>query len=141
MIDPSSVPVVQADEMLARYVLYSKHIRNNQTIRPEAFMPHPHGQLSVTRHLNATEGELWEIGTTIAALRKRDLYGRGDVEASAFLERGLAVEADPILDGSKLSPNANHANVSGWPHDDKGKQKELALEIADMATLAIPPRI
>jgi fatty-acyl-CoA synthase len=59
MIDPSNVPAVDADESLARYVLYSRQIRkSDETIRPEAFIPHPYQELSVTRHREATEEEI-----------------------------------------------------------------------------------
>ena len=63
MIDPAHVPDVAAEELLARYVLQGSHVRNsNQTVKPDAFIPHPYSDLSVTRHLQATADEIWAAG-------------------------------------------------------------------------------
>ena len=53
-------------EMLARYILFSKHIRADRTIKPDAFVPHPRAELSVTRHLMTADDELWSVGHDIA---------------------------------------------------------------------------
>ena len=127
MIDPDNVPAVASDELLARYILFSKHVRADQTLKPEAFMPHPHSDLSVTRHLMATEAELLAIGLDVADERDRRLYGRGDIQASACADHGLAVRPEP------LPRNANHANITGWPAD-KPAQKNVAQEIAAIST-------
>jgi hypothetical protein len=127
MINPESIPDVSPDEVLARYVMHSSHIRrSNQTIKADAFMPHPHRQLSVTRHLSATESELWSFGEQVAAVSGKTLYGRGDIRVAVCLAHKLAVDAAPT------ETNPNHANVSGWP-DDKPAQKIIALEIAAAA--------
>ena len=139
MIDPRDVPAVEAGELLARFILSSRHIRNsNATIRPEAFIPHPHAELSVTRHRDATEQEIWDAGRAIATYQGHTLHGRGDTRASAFLEQDLSVEADPVLRHASLPDNPNHANVTGWPRDDKARQRLLALEIAAQARLVRP---
>jgi len=128
MMDPTNVPDVGTDETLARYVLQSSHVRrSNQTVKPDAFIPHPHRDLSVTRHLAATEDELWSVGEAVAMVIGKALYGRGDVVTSAYTGQKLVVKAAPIKD------NPNHANVSGWPAD-KPVQKMIAQEIAAAAT-------
>jgi hypothetical protein len=140
MIDPSNVPAVDADESLARYVLYSRQIRkSDETIRPEAFIPHPYQELSVTRHREATEEELWQVGAAVAAVRNRNLYGRGDVAAGAFVGQGLEVEAAPIANDPHLPDNPNHANVTGWPASDYHRQRLIAIEIARLAALVRAP--
>ncbi len=140
MIDARRVPEVDAHEVVARFILSSGHIRGGDgTIKPDAFIPHPHNELSVTRHRDATEQELWAVGRAIAGIRHRTLHGRGDVSASAFLERDLTVRADPVLGDAELPDNPNHAIVMGWPADDKGRQRLLALEIATQARLVRPP--
>ncbi|MFH1746390.1 MAG: hypothetical protein ABIG44_05025 [Planctomycetota bacterium] len=133
MIDPRHVPDVTPDETLVRFILFSNHIRpSDDTIKPDAFIPHPRNELSVTRHRDATEDEVWGVGMAVAEALQRTLHGRGDVLASAFLEQGLVVTPDPIINHPV---NPNHANVTGWPKDDKGQQRLLALEVAARAKL------
>lgn len=128
MIDPQHVPQVAPDEALARYILHNSHIRRcNGTLKPDAFIPHPHQELSVTHHLAATEQELWTVGEGIAASTGKTLYGRGDVQASTYLTQRLAVKAAPV------PANPNHADVAGWPAD-KSTQKIIAMEISAAAT-------
>jgi len=139
MIDPQGVPEVDPNETLARFIFSRSHIRRSDgTIKPDAFVPDPHAELSVMRHRDATESELWAAGHAIAALRDRQLHGRGDVGADAFLQRGLAVLPAPIINDALLPDNPNHANVTGWPKADSARQRLLALEIAAQAKLVWP---
>ncbi len=127
MIDPANVPQVTINETLARYVLQSSHIRrSNQTVKPDAFIPHPHQDLSVTRHMQASEEELWGVGEAIARERDKTLYGRADISAAQCMAQHLKVAAKPI------PANPNHAEVFDWPAD-KPAQKIIALEIAAKA--------
>lgn len=128
MIDPADVPSVGVTEILARYIMHSSHVRADQTVKPDAFMPYSLVQMSVTRHLRATENEIWTIGHEVAALRQRSLHGRADIATSDCLRQRLAVTAAPI------EGNPNHANVGDWPVD-KPAQKIIALELASKATL------
>jgi len=136
MIDPQNVPGVEFNEVLARFVLSSSHIRNSDnTIKSDAFIPHPYTDLSVTRHRDAAEAEIWNVGAGIAAFQRKTLHGRGDVLTSVFLERGLKVLADPMIGDAQLPDNPNHANVTGWPANDKARQKLIALEVASQTKL------
>ena len=140
MIDPQNVPELELDEELARFIFSSRHLRtSDNTIKPDAFLPHPQTELSVTRHRDASESELWSAGRAVAGIRKRTLHGRGDVVAAVFLERGLGLHADPVMGDAILPDNPNHANVTGWPKDDRGRQRLLALQIAAQANLVHPP--
>jgi len=133
MIDPANVPEVGAEETVARFVLQSSHIRrSSMTVKPDAFMPHPYVELSVTRHLLATEGELWSVGEGIASVSGKTLYGRGDIAVDACSLQKLTVLADPVDD------NPNHAHVAGWPAD-KPLQKAIAQEIAATARFIESP--
>ena len=123
MLDERNVPEVGAGEKLARYILFSKHIRADRTIKPDAFIPHPRADLSVTRHLMAADDELWLVGHAVAREIERSLYGRGDIQAVSCNRRSLSVVAAPIPN------NPNHANIIGWPPDKPG-QKNIAQEIA-----------
>jgi hypothetical protein len=140
MIDLRNVPEVGSEETLARFILSSRHIRHSDnTIRPDAFVPHPYNDLSVTRHREATEEELWAVGRAVASLReKQQLQGRGDVAAMAFVKQGLELHADPVRDEAGRLDNPNHAVVTGWPNE-KDRQKLFALEIAAEAKLVHPP--
>lgn len=126
MIDPEDVPPVDADESLARFILQRSYIRNDETIRPNAFIPHPHEHLSVTRHRKATEEEIWTVGQSIAVTREKTLHGRGDLRATVCLRQELRVDAKPV------AGNPNHANISNWPAD-KPAQKIIAQELAAKA--------
>lgn len=136
MIDPSNVPQVADDETLARYILQRSHIRgSDHSVKPDAFIPHPYTDLSVTRHLMATESELWGAGQHVAELRGKTLYGRADFSTATCVGLRLNVEADPLDD------NPNHANVLGWPAE-KPLQKIIAQQVAAVATLVeAPPRL
>lgn len=118
---------VTPDEQLARYILQSSHIRQDHTLRADPFIPHPYPDLSVTRHLNLTEPEIWFVGEEVALQTGKTLKGRGDTKAQIYLEQKLRILADPV------PGNSNHANVTNWP-PDKPSQKMLALEIAAQST-------
>lgn len=133
MFRDDQVPPVDSDEAMARFVVQSSHIRkSNNTVKPDAFIPHPHVELSLTRHREATDDELWREGERVAAIRHATLHGRADVPARAFVDEGLAVVAKPI------PKNPNHADVQGWPAD-KPAQKMKATEIAIKSILVLKP--
>ncbi|MEK6749543.1 MAG: hypothetical protein AABY83_10100 [Pseudomonadota bacterium] len=123
MNSPEQVP---AEEKLARYVFQSNHLRQDGTVKPDAFVPHPKANLSVTRHIGLNEGQLRDIGIHIAVQRQKRLLGRSDINASAFLSQGLRVLSAPV------AGNPNHANVEDWP-TDKAAQKSIAQQIALIA--------
>ncbi len=138
MIDPKSVPAVDSTETLARFILFSNHIRaKDNSIKPDAFLPHPYKELSVMRHRDATTDEIWQVGRAIACMRRRVLHGCGDIAANESLKKGLSLHADPILNREEQPDNPNHALVSDWP-EDKAEQRLLALEIASLARLKRP---
>jgi hypothetical protein len=133
MLDPAKVPAVDSDELLARFIIFSKHFRpSDNTVKPDAFVPHPQVELSVTRHRAATNDELWQEGNRVAAIRSATLYGRADVAAETFESEDLSVVPKPI------SENPNHADVIDWP-TDKPSQKMKACEIASRAVFVPAP--
>lgn len=124
MIDPSNVPQVAADETFARYIMQRSHVRRgDHSVKPDAFIPHLYTDLSVTRHLMASEGELWGVGERVAEARAKTLYGRADFSASDCMSLRLNVQA------AALDNNPNHANVRGWPAE-KPLQKIIAQQLA-----------
>lgn len=126
----SDQPTVTDDEKLARFVMYSKWVRSSDsTVRPDAFVPYPYPDLSVTRHRGLTDADIWRIGQGMADGRTVSLYGRADVVASAVRRQNLSVQAAPV------PGNANHANIAGWP-PEKPQQKIIAQRLAAAATFA-----
>jgi hypothetical protein len=126
MIDANQVPDVSDDELLARYVLQSGHLRNDKTVKPDLFMPHPHQELSVTRYLNATIEEVLLLGEDIAKKRERTFYGRADIKAIDCKVESLKAVKKP------LPENPNHADIQGFPLT-KQDQKVLAQKLAAAA--------
>ncbi len=120
----ASIPL---KELLARFILHQGYLRNDKTVRPEAFMPYPYLDLSVTRHGDLNEHQLWQIGKAIADSIPKRLYARADVAAVVFGEQKLRVLPAPTPE------NPNHLNVDGWP-SNKFAQKSIAQEIAARIT-------
>lgn len=132
MSDGENVPPITSDEWLARFIHYQKYIRQDRTVRADAFIPHPYPDLSVTRHLQLSDAELWQIGEDIARQINRVLHGRADAQVFVFQRQGLQVVPDPIPE------NPNHANVSGWPAE-KPAQKIIAQQIAAAVSKVLAP--
>jgi hypothetical protein len=131
MSGKATPPPVADEELLARFVLFSRWVRTrDQTIRPDAFIPHPWPDLSVTRHLGLSEAELWQLGQEVASQRPARLYGRADVQASTVRRQSLRIAPTP-------EPR-NHANVTDWPAD-KPAQKIIAQVIAAAARYVPKP--
>ena len=122
----SDIPV-DSDEYLARFIIFSKWIRNSdKRVKPDAFIPHPHEELSVTRHLypnNLSEEELWAIGQDVANSRSTTLYGRADILTMIVRQQNLDVIP------KQVKGNPNHANVVNWPNN-KPLQKIIAQKLA-----------
>jgi hypothetical protein len=77
--------------------------------------------MSVTRHRDLTEAQLWSLGRDVAAHRNLPLTGRGDFQALVPRRLSLIVAPD--------EPPLNHANVEGWPAE-KSAQMLIAAEIS-----------
>ena len=124
----AELPITSA-EQLARFILFSRWIRSSdsvRTVKPDAFIPYPYPDLSVTRHKNLSEQGLWHIAQDIADARPATLYGRADIRADEARRQSLDVEPRPVAN------NPNHAAVIGWPVD-KPAQKIIAQELAAKA--------
>jgi hypothetical protein len=117
---------ISEDEWLARYIFHAGHVRADGTIKPDAFIPYKHTELSVTRHAKLSDEQVWQFGDDVGRARSLALLGRADTLAKHFVMQRLRVIAAPLPD------NENHANVVGWP-PDKQSQKEIAIEVARFA--------
>ena len=125
---------VASSELLARYITASKWFRKqDQTVKQDAFIPPDEPlELSVTRHLNLTENDIWSIGRGVVSGTPRTLHGRADVEAGHVIAQKLSVVSQPVPN------NPNHANIVGWS-SDKDVRKMRALEIARVARFVANP--
>lgn len=124
--------IVTSDEQLARFILRRRDLRSDLTVKPDPFIPHPYSDLSVTRHLQLSDRDLWSIGREIARQTSKSLCGRADILVSDFERHRLQVIVAPI------DSNPNHANVVGWPLE-KPAQKSIAQQIAAAAGKAKKP--
>jgi hypothetical protein len=97
-------------------------------------------ELSVTRHVNFTEDDIWNIGRGIAIHASRTLYGRADVKTEHVKKQNLEVKPQPIKNDPNLGDNPNHANIIGWP-PEKHARKMIALEIANTARFIANPEV
>lgn len=132
MTEGSESSVVEDTENLARFILFSKFIRADQTVRPDAFIPSPHPDLSVTRHLYLSEDEIWRAGQGVANTGMKTLYGRADFHASDARKQLLEIKSDATLN------NPNHAIIIDWPAG-KPAQKIIAQQIAANSSYRAKP--
>lgn len=95
------------------------------------------GEVSVFRIDGLDEGAVWKIGSNVALKREQTLHARGDTKADEI----RAIRADEIrkvrLDIVPHEPPRRHANIVGWPENDKPRQKIIALQIAAIAKLVL----
>lgn len=118
MLSPDAVPDVTDDERLARFVMVQSVIRADGTLRHNEFIPPSSGKLSVMRHLQATEDEIWGEGREVARLRAKKLLGRFDLNAGECRRTGLQVIKSPLQVDPPSNPeprrriaNPNHADL------------------------------
>ena len=78
MIDPDNVPDVDEDETLARYIVAGqaakslrKYVRENNTIKPQLFLPYKYVELSVGKSCLSVEPR--PLGAFILHLHREDL--------------------------------------------------------------------
>ncbi len=125
---------VESTELLARTIHTERHIRKaDSTLRAELFLPFKHVDLSVIRHRELSEMDLWAVCVEVGRLRNQPLLGRGDVLVSDAIALNLGVEPD---EGEGIP--RNHANIVGWPHE-KPAQMMKAVELAREAKLSRAP--
>ncbi len=130
MNEPVEAAIVLPGELVARFVTSKHWIRSSDnSVRPDAFMPPPDLNLSVTRHIGLSEEALWRIGKEVVGeigqKRTAPLCGRADLSVESI---PLPLKAEPAA----LPNNPNHAHVTGWP-TDKPSKKNLAQQLSAVA--------
>jgi hypothetical protein len=96
-----------------------------------------HGQVSVFRINQLDDSAIWKIGSDIALKRGQKLYARGDTSTHEIRKIGIDDLRKNMLDVVPNEPPPHHANIVGWPEDDKPRQKLIALQIAATAALIL----
>lgn len=121
--------VVNGNENLSHFIFSKREFsRQPRRVKAEAYMPRK-GEVSVFRIDGLGDSLIWRIGAELAHKRKRTLYGRGDTRTRSVRQAGLDV--------LPAEPPPRHANIVGWPENDKPRQKLLALQLASAATLIL----
>jgi hypothetical protein len=103
---------------LARFVTVKKWVRADGTLKHNELIPPGSGKLSVMRHVQATEDEIWTEGREVARLRAKDLVGRVDLNAGECRRTGLEVIKSPLdvdppskPEPRRMLANPNHADL------------------------------
>jgi hypothetical protein len=127
---------ISDEEILSRFILFKRWIRSDKNkVKPDAFMPPPDLNLSVTASTKLSEENIWQIGLGVAQKRPNgELKGRADITALNVRSQELDAISAPIPD-----INIHHVHVVGWP-SEKPLQKIIAQELADAARF-IPVQI
>ena len=138
MLDPESLPNVESNELTARFIAEKRHLNRSTTpatVKANAYMPRENEEgVSITRLVQITDAEIWNIGKSMAANRDppRTLRGRSDVLVATF--RGQGLEVEPVA----VYGNPNHAEARGWPSSESD-QLMIAKEIAAVAKFTATP--
>ena len=115
-------PVLDS-EIVARFILYSRWVRADGTVRQDAFIPDDQLELSVTRCSGVPDREIWEIAEGIARASERSLHGKADIGVAVIRSNKLDVKVTPVPE------NPHHADVVNWPVR-KDEQKIAAMALA-----------
>ena len=132
MTQGEGLPHVADHERLSRFLLFSRWFtRQTRRVKPDAFIPHPRIELSVSCTEGLIEREIWPLGETVVQERPDDvtLYGRADLTAGAVRKQRLDV--------ARNDNPPRHANIIGWPSEGKDAQRMRAIELAATSTLVL----
>lgn len=122
--------VVNQEENISRFYFDKKHVRQDNTIKHNVFMPPPiHGRMSVYRTSDLTNQEIWEIGKTyIEPERGKPIVGRADLKAIEIYNCELKINPTEL-------PHPRHANIEGWElNTEKDRLKALKLAASAVNT-------
>jgi hypothetical protein len=87
------------------------------------------GEVSVFRIDGLNDNQIWNIGSQVALKTKRNLHARGDIPVHTVRVIGL----DVVI----AEPPPRHANIVGWPENDKPRHKLIALQLAAGSTFVL----
>jgi hypothetical protein len=114
-------------ETISRYLLEGE-IRRDNTIRHSAFTPPTNLRHSVFRIDSLSDEEIWNLAIEYVEPHRGKVIGRGDLLVSQVLGENLrVVPADPP---------PRHADICGWPPDDRERRVTVAKVLAAKASPA-----
>ena len=120
-------------EDVSRFIVQSRWVRQDRTIRHTAFLPNPRTNplaTSVTMIGGLSSQEIWRIAQGVATSMGKDLHGRSDISAETLSSASLHLSITPT------PQNPQHADITGWP-DDKPNQLLRAQKLAAKASRLI----
>lgn len=123
---------VNDHERISRFLLFSRWFsREHRRVKPDAFIPHPRIELSVSCTDALSEEDIWPLGQLVIEQRadKVKLYGRGDLIARDVRTQKLEIKRD--------DKPPRHANIIGWPNESRSAQRMMAIELAAASKLVI----
>ena len=120
---PGDLP---GEEPLTRFLTHSRWLRADGSVRAIAFIPHKH-QVSVFLTQGLDDPCVWSIGEeSVARPSGKTIHGRADITVAAAQRHELSVDVD--------NNPPRHANLVGWPKDDKARWKSIAQDLAAEAS-------
>jgi hypothetical protein len=136
---PRQVGQIQRDEPLARFIFSRRHFSpTKKVVKAPAFIPNPDDlQTSVFRIYELGEQQIRDIGEGVGRIQSppRSPRARGEIEVNAVLNVGVNVGVG--LHVIPDEPPPRHAEITGWPRDDKPQQLEIAKLLAAAALLVL----
>lgn len=118
---------VAANELLARYIFYSKHFSSKGPKR-QAFEPYK-GSVSVTRYNNDNLREAVCIGHQVGQKRDKPLKAVASISARCVRSVELEVVAD-----TEHNQHPWHANIKNFSLE-KAQSKRQASKLAQLARI------
>ena len=121
---------VEDRETLTRYLVSKSHLKKPNRVKANALMPR-NNETSVYRSDRLDNDTIRSIGDS---LNVHNVFGHAEFSASTVREASLDILAK--------EPPKYHANIIGWPSgsnpdDEKARRQEIALLIANSASLVV----
>jgi hypothetical protein len=119
-------------EVLSRFIFSKNYFSAPQNrVKPGAFLPSEDPlETSIFRGDGLNREQIRRNGDEVGVPSGRALKAWGDVPAGGVFDLGLDVRPDNIPE--------RHAAIIGWP-EQKDEQISLAQQLAEAATLQLPP--
>jgi hypothetical protein len=136
---PGEVEQIDRYEPLARFIFSRSHFSPaKKIVKAPAFIPAPDDlKTSVFRIHELGERQIRDIGEDVGRTQNppRSPRARGEIEVHAVINVGVNVGVG--LDVIPDKPPPRHAEIIGWPRDDKPQQLEIAKLLAAVAQLVL----
>lgn len=124
-------------ENLTRFIRSKKHYSKiKRIIKPAAFLP-MFNDVSNRFETSSffidelTNGNIWDLGNE--HIQNVRIKARADFKVKDVEKSDLSIDFN-------IEPE-RHADIIGWAEDNKPKQKEQALKLAEKSHLKIPPNL